>query len=321
MSRRCLSSCFLLALLLPAGLRAQDDLLAELESGLDKPKVEGSFNTLWMVNAPTTLTVGKKDLLLSFIHRFGPMGGANGGVKTLFGLDNIYDYRLAAYYGITDRWHIGVGRSKIAQRFDLTTAYRLLEQRQGGTPVSVTLHATAAYASEAGGSVLNAFGVEISRYPTLESRWSYVSQLAIARKFGRRFTLLVVPSLLYRNYLITRRDEHLSFAVAIGARLRLTQKFTLTADYTQTLSPYRYLRLEGGNYYAPLGVGFEFEAGGHVFQFNLTNAAVAPHEHLVNSPNRWDLGQMGMGFNIVRVIGLKRGSRRPPPIHTPGGEE
>ena len=37
-----------------------------------------------------------------------------------------------------------------------------------------------------------------------------------------------------------------------------------------------------------------------------------------NPPNRWDLGQMGMGFNIVRVIGLKRAERRPPPIPTAG---
>lgn len=320
MNQRLYSLLASLALILLCAPRvsAQDDLLAELEADQRKPVIEGSFNTIWLVNTPTTTTVGKKDLLLSFMHRFGPVGGAGGGVQTLFGLDNIYDYRLSAYYGLTDHWHIGVGRSKVAQRFDFTTAYRFFDQRIAGFPASVTLHLTAAYASEAGGAVINAFNQNVERYPTLDSRWSYVVQLAIARKFGRRFTLLLVPTLLHRNYRLVRRDENTLFALGIGTRLRLTNKFTIMADYVQTFSPYRYLRLDRGDYFGPLSAGFEFEAGGHVFQFYLNNAAVMPHENLVNSPNRWDLGQMGMGFNIVRVIGLKRAERRPPPIPTAG---
>jgi hypothetical protein len=302
-------------------LLAQDDLLAELESSQEKPVVEGLFNSYWLTNLPTTNTVGHRDLVLSFMHRFGPVGGSLGGVQSLFGLDNILDYRLAAYYGITERWHVGVGRSKASQRFDFTSAYRILDQRQGGFPFAATLHAYAAYASEVGGSVSvtpyffnGGFVSQVDRYPSLESRWTYTVQLALARKFGRNFSLLLVPSMLHRNYRITPRDENTLFALGIGTRLRLNNTITLTADYVQTASPYRYLRLPGSNYFAPLSVGFEVNVGGHVFQMFMSNSAVMPMEHLLNSPNRWDRGQMGFGFNIVRVIGLKHKERRPEPV-------
>jgi hypothetical protein len=305
--------------LAPALLAAQDDedLLANVQA--EKPKVVGTFSAPYVVNSPSNETVGHKEFQINFAHRFGAIAGPTStGYESMWGLYQVRDIRLALDYGITDRLSIGTASNLIATRYDGSIKFKLLQQRKGGMPLSVTLFANAAIATQRNTTVLSnptappsVLPDEVQLYPNLASRVSYLYQIILARKFGKRFSLSVVPTYLHRNYYTVTADNNGIFAVAVGTRFSLNRTFALTADYYQNFSSLRQDRIGGFQYYPPIGAGFEIIAGGHVFQILLTNTAVLPNEFLVNSPSDWGRGQMAMGFNLIRSIGA--GRKKPPP--------
>lgn len=301
--------------------QAQEELLDEIASDSKGAAVLGTFNANTLVYLPTNETAGKGEILINIIHRFGPIGGTLGGIDAFWGLDFVQDVRLAMYYGISDRLHVGVGRSKFARRVDLEAKYKLLEQRLTGLPFSLTVMGNAAIGTEPNDVVAGPasnFDQNVQLYPDFASRVSYLLALPIARKFGEGFSMTLVPMWLHRNYLTARLDEHDIFALGVGTRLALSSKFALTAEYVQTLSSYRLYKVDDTQYYPPLAVGFEVVAGGHVFQVSLSNTKILPNEYLVNSTESWAKSEMQLGFNIVRSIGL--GNRNLPYPTTPAPE-
>ena len=85
-------------------LYAQDDLLAMLDSVPAKsvPSLP-AFKTTRIVNGHSVETVKAHHLDFRVTHHFGDIGGDNGGVHTMYGLDNATDIRIAFEYGITDK--------------------------------------------------------------------------------------------------------------------------------------------------------------------------------------------------------------------------
>lgn len=302
-------ACLAVALGVSAPAHAQEDLLEQIAETERKPQVFGTFHANVLVNLPTVETAGKGEILLNFVHRFGEMTGPRGGIDALYGLDFVHDIRLAFYYGITDRLHVGVARSKIGRRLDGEVKYKVLQQRIGGMPVSVTALGNVAVGTEENAAVQGpASNVEnpVQLYPDFNSRLTYLVALPIAKKFGDRLSVQVVPMWLHRNYLTARLDDHDVFAVGVGTRFAVSNHFALTSEYVQTLSPYRLYQVDNFKYYAPLSLGFEVVAGGHVFQMSLSNTAVLPNEFLVNGNTSWGEGEMRLGFNIVRSIGVSK---------------
>ena len=61
----------------------------------------------------------------------------------------------------------------------------------------------------------------------------------------------------------------------------------------------------GADHYAPVGLGFEFDTGGHVFQLNFTNAkGIMPTDYLPYTFSNWGDGQWRIGFTISRLFNL-----------------
>lgn len=76
----------------------------------------------------------------------------------------------------------------------------------------------------------------------------------------------------------------------------------LVADATFPFSP----TITSLNGYSPaIGVGFEFDTGGHVFQLNLTNATgIFETDYIPYTTTDWLDGEFRIGFTISRWFNL-----------------
>ena len=94
---------------------AQDDSLyvEEIQYDIeDSLIVKETFQSTRIINGHSIETLRKGVLEFRVEHRFGDIGGLDGGIQNMFGFDNSSDIRIAFEYGLTDKLMIGLGRSK-----------------------------------------------------------------------------------------------------------------------------------------------------------------------------------------------------------------
>lgn len=295
---------------------AQDDLLS-LVDGDDTTKkherVIATFKTSKVINIQSTETVKAKTMDFRVTHRFGNIGGASGGgPHTLFGFDNSTDIRISFDFGITDDLTLGVGRSKQNELIDGLVKYRFLSQTTDNhIPVSVAFYGDMSYNPQKASQFYSGMASTVGFKQNDIHRFSYTSQLLIARKFGSRFSMELVPTFQHRNFVLANINadngaEETNDLIALGSgfRLKLTTRVSIIADYYYIFSKYRYNNT-ATPFYNPLAVGIEIETGGHVFHINLTNAAgIIENNYLPNTTDSWLKGGYKFGFNISRVFDL-----------------
>lgn len=300
-------------LLLNSYISAQEDMLSLLDSAGAKYKSErtiATFKGSKIINLQTTETVKKGTMDFNIAHNFGNIGvQSNGGVHTLYGLDNIADVRFGFDFGITTDLTIGVGRSKYKEVIDAMIKYRIVNQTTNNhIPFSLALYGDMGYNPQPA-SVFYAGG-EPEDHSDLH-RFSYVSQLIIARKFGWRFSMELVPTFQHRNYVVANinpenkgEETNDIFSIAAGARLKITNRFAIIADYYYLFSEYR-RNNTATPFYPPLGIGFEIDTGGHIFHITFTNApGLIENNYIPNTTDDWLKGGFKFGFNISRVFNL-----------------
>ncbi len=280
---------------------AQDDLLASLDSiPVKSARVLPTFKTTRIVNSHSVETVKAHHLDFRVTHHFGN-AGVKGGGHTIFGLDNASDIRIAFEYGVNERLTVGAGRSKIGEMIDAYLKYRVLYQTEDNkVPVSLTLFANAAM------TAIDDINGPYSK--DFNNRLSYTYEVLIARRFNNRFSWQLMPAFLHRNFVTNPRDENDLFVLGTGARLKLTKRFALLADYYLIFSGFRSENKD--LYFPPLGIGIEIETGGHVFHLYFTNnPAIIENSYFANSSDSWVKGQFKFGFNISRTFGIGKKSR------------
>jgi hypothetical protein len=267
---------------------AQEELLDE---PVQNEKVIATFKTTRIVNAHSIETVKKRTLDFRITHHFGDIAGDGGGGHTLWGLDQAADIRFGFEYGITDRFTLGFGRSKINELLDGYLKFRLLQQTTSNSvPLSLTVFANTGFTPAKNTNEI---------FDKVANRFSYTYQLLIARKFSRKFSFQLVPSFVHRN-LVFGKDENDLFSIGAGGRFKVTKRFALLADYFYTFSDFR---KDNDLFHAPLGVGIEIETGGHVFHvFFTNNAAIVENNFIPNTTSSWEEGEFKLGFNISRVF-------------------
>lgn len=290
---------------------AQDDISKLLEQNTEKPKnehVTGTWKTTRIINAQSTETAPKKSLDFRVTHRFGNIGAASGGgFGAFYGMDRIANVRIALEYGITNNWMVGIGRSKTMGHIDAFTKYRFLTQTiNNKIPLSIAVYLNAAVSPIK--RELFYADIPVHKNDNLH-RLSYTAQLIIARKFGNLGSLEILPTYVHRNYVKTyinpengATETNGLFALGIAARIKITKRSSILAEYFYTFSEFR-----KDNpmmpYYNPVSIGYEIETGGHVFHINFSNAAgIIENDFLVNSPDTWKMGGFKWGFNISRVF-------------------
>jgi len=226
-------------------------------------------------------------------HRFGEV---NSGIYDYFGLDQA-NIHFSLEYGITNWLMAGIGRGTYEKTYDGFLKFTLLKQSRGkrNMPVSLSYFTSVA---------INTLRWEGPGDLNFWDRVSYAHQLLIARKFNERFSLEINPTYIHRNMVPTELDPNDLFAAGAGARLKLTKRLSLNAEYYYVIPPKNDYR--SNKTYNPLSVGVDIETGGHVFQIHLTNSlAMIEKGFIGETTGNWLDGGIHIGFNISRVFALK----------------
>lgn len=290
-----------LSILMSITVFAQADLMDQLNSEFpsDQPeKILTTFKGIRLINANTIETTKKKTLEFRITHRFGDMKiGESAGYHTYWGMDNASNIRFSFDYGLTDRICIGLGRSKTLENIDGNLKFRFLDQKKGGLPISVAYFANAVVSAVA--------NIPQDKFV---NRLSFTHQLIIASKINNAISLEVLPTFVHRNFVDKTNlhpvnnstDKNDLFALGFGGRFKITKRTSFVIDY---FLPFDEFRDSKNNYYDALGVGFEFETGGHVFHVNVTNSAgIIENDFIPYTNSAWDKGEFKLGFNISRVF-------------------
>lgn len=293
----CLVTCFAHA---QTDSTNTDSLMKTLSDNPAPQQVIATFKATRLILSQTTETVKKKELNFLVIHRFGDIAGANGGAKTLYGLDNSSDIYIGFEYGVSDNFNIDFGRSKYEQLIDLGVKYYLLHQTTDDkAPVALTLLAKTGF---------KPYHVNTTVFDNYGNRFSYFAQAIIARKFSSNLSLQIAPSYLVNNipYPFIAGNEKNIFSISAAGRLKLTKRFGIVADYFHPFSSFRDNSLTP-KFYDGLGVGVEIETGGHVFTLFLSNAqAISEINYINDTESSWAKGQFRLGFTISRIFNFNK---------------
>ncbi len=262
------------------------------------------------VHSVETLPKGRLDVRIS--HRFGDIAGDNGGWPTFFGLEQASDIAIGAEYGFSDRLMAGLYRTKgagstpegyagLRQMLNVIGKFRLTRQREDNLiPISVTLMGLSSMSTS---EKLEGPGTEglIASFPQFSHRFAFHGELIIARKFSDGFSLQVIPGFTHRN-LVPFEDNNGLFSVGAAARVQITRSLGIVAD---AVFPFSSDRTSDDGYYPAIGIGFEFETSGHVFQVNLTNATgLMETDFVPYTTSNWGDGEFRLGFTISRWFNL-----------------
>lgn len=286
-----------IALLFSKSAMAQEDAMKIIseETPAEKSFTIATFKTTRIVNMHTVETLGKRTLDFRISHRFGPV---NSGAENFWGIDGGASIRLGLEYSYEGRLMAGFGRTSYQKMLDGFLKYRWLRQTDDNKmPLSVTLFAGAYYTTQKDANKdVNGF----DKYEHAANRASYVFEIIAARKFNRNFSFQIAPYFVHYNLVDRISDLNDMYGVQAGLRYKFTKRMAVTAEYAYNINDY-----SNSDYYNSLGLGFEVETGGHVFQVHITNSfGLTENQFLPYTNTKWDNMGIRLGFNISRVFTL-----------------
>ena len=291
---------------------AQDSTAQQTENAAPVVKkakfVKRTFQSSSIINLPSVEMVAKGNLQFMISHHFGNIWNESEdfgqNMAQVFGFNSGVAHTYLSFdYSVTDYANVGValtGNSK----FEGWLKFKLLRQQTGLRNIPVTIVWL---------SVVNVDATKST--DTLNNlawnKFSFMHQLMIARKFSDKFSLQISPTLIHYNlvpYGINNSNN--IFSLGLGAKYQLSDNKALTLEYARQFNMYEDIFDKNGNIvnYVPnlLAVGFEFNTGGHVFQFFLGNTTAATNiEQLsrnTNSLNLFKHGQYALGFRLNRAF-------------------
>ena len=276
--------------------KAQDtDLTAIMNSQQANQHIPviATFKATRIINTHTVETLGKRTLDFRISHRFGTF---NTGAENLYGLDGGANIRLDLEYSFDGRLMAGVGRSSLGKMMDGFLKYRLLRQTEDNhMPISTTLLANMYYTLEKDRGIAT---VGYDTYMHQYSRMSFEYEVIIARKFSNNFSMQISPYLVHYNQVEHITDQNDIFGVSGGLRYKFTRSMAITAEYSYNINEF-----SRDDYYNNLGIGFEIETGGHVFQMHVVNSfGIVENQFLNMTTDKWSNAGIRLGFNISRVF-------------------
>ncbi len=290
--------------------------LAANSQAQDKPQKEYVYQTFKdtrVINTYSVETLQKNKLDIRIAHRFGDIFNQwsfQNAWSSFFGFENAADISIGAEYGLTDNLMIGIHRTKGSGplKSNLTTMFKykfLSQTKDNSTPLSMAVAGTASISTmwEAGNAAsLTAFNPRGTAYQRFASRLSYSVQLHAGHKFNEMLSLQLSPTFVWRN-LVAFNDNNYLLSLGVCAKVQVSKMIGIIIDSN---IPIDNLRLSpGSGYYIPFGLGIEFDTGGHVFQFNLTNSAgIAATDYIPYTTLDWAKGQFRIGFTISRGFRL-----------------
>lgn len=281
----------MLLLCLSAGtVLAQDSVEVPVPKKV-KP-VKNTFGSVWLMDNQTVMVPVKGTLEMDIQHRFGTV---DKGIKDLYGLFAPSNIRLGLAYAPIDRLNVGAGITKERMQIDISGKYALLRQTPGKMPVSVSVFAN--MVMDARNKSNFRFGVH---------RFSYFSQLLIARKVTEKFSVQVAPSLSWFNNIegyvdskgeIQNKMHNYHLAIAVLGRYKITEKSAVIVGYDQPMTQH-----PTNNPRPNISFGFETTTSSHAFQVFAGNYyGIVPQSNNMFNQNDYQASQFVIGFNITRL--------------------
>ena len=287
------------------GFSQDKDLLSLVEDSVPKKQkvfATSAFKSTRNINFHTTEILGKRSLDFRISHRFGPL---NSGANNAWGIDGPANLMLSLEYSHNGRWMVGIARcieNKTAEGF---LKCKIFRQAKHGSPFNVTYF----------GGIYHTFqkdpllGEPIKFYNTVSDRLSFVHQIIISRKITPWLSVQVAP--VYVHYNLVGDANGLSkndmFALTGVIRAKYNKRQAIIFEYA-----YRFTKGYGApntNYYNSMGIGWEVETGGHVFQVFFTNSyGIFENSYLFTTNTSWKTSGVRLGFNITRVFALSKKS-------------
>jgi hypothetical protein len=280
---------------------SQDDLLADLNNQANNTKqyTQATFKATRVINSQTVETLSKKCLDFRISHRFGDF---SSGAYNFYGFDGPANIRLGFDYGITNKLMIGIGRSSDHKLFDGFIKYKILSQTTNNSmPITMTGLISVNVTGE---KDLNAAISGINKYEYFSSRMSYMYQLMIARKFSKKLSIQISPTLIHYNLVMNTTDKNDMLSIGTAGRFKITKSLALSAEYIIRISKYT---VQMNAYHNSLGLGLDVETGGHVFQLFVTNSfGINEVQAIPYTTNQWSKGEIRLGFNVSRVFSFNK---------------
>ncbi len=262
-------------------------ILAFLSSGLilaqdEAEPVMPAFETLTLVDAQTTATPYKGQMMLEIQHRFSQIEE----IADIFGIYGSANTRIGLSYGITDKIMLGFGTTRKNMLQDLEWKYAILTQTSK-MPISLSYH---------GNMVLDArdqkyFGPEEDY--KFSYRMSYLNELIVSSRIGDKVSLQVVPTFVWFNA-VPEGYKNINASINAGARFQVLGFSSIILEYDQPLIDAE------TDVYPNLAFGVEIGTSTHSFRVFASNYDYIVRNQSIayNSNNPWD-GDFRFGFNIT----------------------
>lgn len=269
--------------------QTEEELLDDLlETGTEI--TTSTFKASRIINGHSIEQPARGEMEFRISHRFGKL---NGGAYELWGLDQA-TIHFSLEYSPLNILTVGFGRSNYQKTYDGFVKLKLLRQQKGDRNIPVSI-------SYFGSTELITLKNEVQDFQW-NHRLRYTHQLLIARKFSKRFSLQLTPSLVHRNLVETSEMKNSVPALGIAGRFKITNRLSVNAEtFLVDHGP----TPEGITYYNPLALGIDLETGGHVFQIMITNALpMREAAFITETTGGWTKGDIHLGFNISRMFNL-----------------
>ena len=271
---------------------------AQLERKLENENqpVDLVFHAPRHINLLTVEPLEKKSMHFAIMHTFGEL---DGGIETLFGLDNGANIQFSFEFGLSDKLSIGAARASQDKVYSVFGRYHILEQTQNGNmPLSLSFAGGA-------GVITNSYDfLPTAEQPVFGDRMTYFGQLMLARKFSQRISLQLSPMFAYfTNPLEIYRiegDQNFYLALGFSGKWKVTERSSLTLQYIPNLNSDL-----SSNY----GIGWDVEAGGHVFQMYFVTSQALNEPYLLAGGNGVPGEEFRLGFNVNRIFALGQKKR------------
>jgi hypothetical protein len=146
---------------------------------------------------------------------------------------------------------------------------------------------------------------QVNSFPKTAHRFSYFTQVNVARHFGDRASIALMPTYVHRNY-VASDDVNELFSLGGAFRIKLTSRFALIGEYYHafsngTLRPSDTREDGSAGYKNSMGIALEWFTFGHNFTINFTNAAgLGETQFIPYTFQSWSKGQFRFGFSVSR---------------------
>jgi hypothetical protein len=243
------------------------------------------------------------------IHHFGALWDNNenigGNFGRLFGMNSgIANTYMSFDYSPTRWMNLGLAFAGNGN-LEGTAKFKLMRQQTGqkNYPVSVAWLSTVNYNTSQQVEAPNGFQ---------PNKLSYLNQLLIARKFSEKFSVQLIPSWVHYNAVpYGYNSSNDIFSIGFGTRYKISNKEAICFEYSRQLNMWEDVIDKTGEIvnYSPnlISIGFDWDTGGHVFQFFFSNSYFASNIfQLSTNSKKDDFGQWCLGFNLNRSYSMKK---------------